>query len=318
MQTVFVCSTCVFGESWKTHLFAHFDSIAHKCIILPPPYVCANAVRTAISAPNSNGTVRCSDSQRKTYHRYWQSFGLCLLLAHEIEKRKREKKKKVKFIIVIIFFARIRSRWCMQISCHTFTELRFTFPHERFGYWKHLAFSSAFFFCVTPTLVLLAAVTTAATATAPAARLDKYGQWIRIMRRKIYEIKIWLKKFACKYVCLKDKFIAGEAKKNHITWKTHTHTSAALEHTPLQRLNLSAVIFFPSSIFMNCFSFAKKCSKRSFVSIFFRSFWCDNCRFSGSFLSISNAIVIRPKSILSGHTRFCMDHDDEDNEKEWK
>lgn len=34
------------------------------------------------------------------------------------------------------------------------------------------------------------------------------SQWIRVMWLEIYEIKIWLKKFACKYVRLKDKFIA--------------------------------------------------------------------------------------------------------------
>lgn len=60
------------------------------------------------------------------------------------------------------------------------------------------------------------------------------SQWIRIMWRKIYEIKIWLKKFACKYVRLKDKFIANEQERKKL--------QPSKEKWASTRFNLAAVV----------------------------------------------------------------------------
>lgn len=218
--------TCVFwwAEQNSTQLFAQFNSIAHECIILPTYVSAIRSMNTRFLSAmlchcHKKWSSAAAHFKEKTYHRHLNSLSRSITCA--VMKPMKLRKKRVQFIVVIFFFPNspffslVRFRCCMQIFPHTFQRIALTFPHE-----YRLEQHFAFFLQLVVDCFL----------SHPPALTERQSQWIRNNTdgTEIYEIKIWLKKFACKYVRLKDKFISWKRKKKKKMGKQNVFTTQSV------------------------------------------------------------------------------------------
>lgn len=148
-------TTCVSGDSfysfWKTHLFAHFDSIARKYIVLPSyMYVCVRAL-----FKSNSSLLQFPHTLTKTPRKLIIATGIRLvsvsyirqyLYADEIkarigqkQRKKKKHEKKVKFIIVIIFFSLSRSASVLMLYANflrTYSKNCALLFHMNISLWK--------------------------------------------------------------------------------------------------------------------------------------------------------------------------------------
>lgn len=292
--------TCVFwwAEQNSTQLFAQFNSIAHECIILPTHVSAIRSMNTRFLSAmlchcHKKWSSAAAHFKEKTYHRHLNSLSRSITCA--VMKPMKLRKKRVQFIVVIFFFpscispffSLVRFRCCMQIFPHTFQRIALTFPHE-----YRLEQHFAFFLQLVVDCFL----------SHPPALTERQSQWIRNNTdgTEIYEIKIWLKKFACKYVRLKDKFISWKRKKKKENGKTKRI------HNSICRLSFDCVVVL---IHVNCFPLF---SVGNFVQnvhrffVLFRSFSSDETALLGDFIYLEYGLNWFSQAFIFAWSIVCL------------